>query len=74
MCLLTETGGGQGGTVQPMCTKPALRTPTSPASADAVWWAATMITTVGYGDRYPVTGTGRIIAAVMMFIGIGRSQ
>jgi len=29
---------------------------------DALWWASTTITTVGYGDRYPVTGTGRLVA------------
>jgi voltage-gated potassium channel len=37
---------------------------------DALWWALTTVTTVGYGDTYPVTTEGRIIAAVMMLIGI----
>jgi len=37
---------------------------------DALWWAATTVTTVGYGDTYPATGTGRAIAAVLMFCGI----
>ena len=38
---------------------------------DALWWAATTMTTVGYGDKYPLTSEGRIIAAVLMFAGIG---
>ena len=37
---------------------------------DALWWAVVTITTVGYGDLYPVTVTGRLIAGVMMLIGI----
>jgi voltage-gated potassium channel len=37
---------------------------------DAVWWAITTVTTVGYGDRYPVTATGRAIAAGLMIIGV----
>lgn len=38
---------------------------------DAIWWACTTVTTVGYGDRYPVTGTGRTVAVVLMMVGIG---
>lgn len=38
---------------------------------DALWWAATTITTVGYGDHYPVTAGGRIVAVTLMVIGIG---
>ena len=37
---------------------------------DALWWAATTVTTVGYGDRYPTTGLGRLIAVVLMIVGI----
>ncbi|TVP40421.1 ion channel [Candidatus Nitrosocosmicus arcticus] len=37
---------------------------------DAVWWAVVTVTTVGYGDVYPVTFEGRIIATVIMVIGI----
>ena len=37
---------------------------------DAVWWAFVTITTVGYGDLYPVTATGRLIAAGVMLGGI----
>ncbi|WP_082592416.1 potassium channel family protein [Phycicoccus sp. Soil803] len=37
---------------------------------DALWWASTTVTTVGYGDRYPVTTTGRVIAVALMIVGI----
>ncbi|MFH5208109.1 potassium channel family protein [Antrihabitans spumae] len=37
---------------------------------DALWWATTTVTTVGYGDRYPVTTPGRFIAVVLMLVGI----
>jgi voltage-gated potassium channel len=38
---------------------------------NALWWAIVTVTTVGYGDRYPVTAGGRIVAAVLMLVGIG---
>ncbi len=38
---------------------------------DAIWWAVVTITTVGYGDRYPVSPEGRIIAALLMTAGVG---
>jgi voltage-gated potassium channel len=38
---------------------------------DAVWWAATTITTVGYGDRFPITSEGRFVAALLMAAGVG---
>ena len=38
--------------------------------ADALWWAATTVTTVGYGDTFPVTGTGRLVAVALMVVGI----
>lgn len=38
---------------------------------DAVWWAFVTVATVGYGDFYPVTDTGRNIAIAIMFVGIG---
>jgi voltage-gated potassium channel len=37
---------------------------------DAVWWAITTITTVGYGDMYPVTPIGRMVAGALMMSGI----
>lgn len=37
---------------------------------DALWWAATTVTTVGYGDTYPVTPAGRGVAVFLMVTGI----
>lgn len=38
---------------------------------DALWWSYVTITTVGYGDKYPVTTEGRLLAAVLMTVGVG---
>ncbi len=38
---------------------------------DCMWWAVVTITTVGYGDTYPVTSGGRLIASVFALMGIG---
>jgi voltage-gated potassium channel len=37
---------------------------------DALWWAVTTITTVGYGDRFPLSPAGRGVAVVLMVAGI----
>ena len=39
--------------------------------SDALWWAFVTITTVGYGDRYPTTGSGRLIGIALMVCGVG---
>lgn len=38
---------------------------------DALWWSIVTVTTVGYGDRFPVSGGGRAVASVLMMVGIG---
>lgn len=41
-----------------------------PTYGDAVWWAIVTVTTVGYGDYFPVTTLGRIFAALLMLTGV----
>lgn len=38
---------------------------------DAIWWSYVTITTVGYGDKFPVTTGGRIIGMILMTAGVG---
>jgi voltage-gated potassium channel len=38
---------------------------------DALWWSISTVTTVGYGDKYPVSAGGRGVAVVLMITGIG---
>lgn len=40
-------------------------------AGDALWWAYVTITTVGYGDRFPVTNWGRIVGIFVMTAGVG---
>lgn len=40
-------------------------------ASDAVWYVYVTITTVGYGDQYPVTNLGRIIGTLIMTVGVG---
>jgi voltage-gated potassium channel len=39
-------------------------------ASDAIWWGFVTATTVGYGDRYPVTNAGRVIGTILLFAGI----
>lgn len=38
---------------------------------DAIWWSIVTVATVGYGDTYPVTTTGRFIGVLMIVVGVG---
>lgn len=40
-------------------------------AGDALWWAVATITTVGYDDRYPITGEGGLVALILMSAGVG---
>jgi voltage-gated potassium channel len=39
-------------------------------ASDAMWWVYVTITTVGYGDRYPVTNAGRLVGVMVMTMGV----
>ena len=41
------------------------------SAGDAIWYTYVTVTTVGYGDRYPVTDAGRVMGMVIMTIGVG---
>ena len=38
---------------------------------DAIYWATVSLTTVGYGDVYPITAVGRLFASIISIVGIG---
>ena len=40
-------------------------------ASDALWWGYVTITTVGYGDEFPVTNEGRIVGVFLLTIGVG---
>jgi voltage-gated potassium channel len=41
------------------------------SASDAMWWVFVSITTVGYGDRYPVTDSGRLVGVATLTVGVG---
>lgn len=63
LALLTILGGG--------AAYAAVEKSQNLSAWDGVWWAMTTVTTVGYGDSYPRTDVGRVIAIVVMLVGIG---
>lgn len=63
LALLTVLGGGAGFA--------AVEKSQDLSSWDGVWWALTTVSTVGYGDITPKTDGGRVIAIVVMLVGIG---
>ena len=42
-----------------------------PSVGSGLWWAVQTVTTVGYGDHTPVNVSGRLVAALVMLVGIG---
>ena len=64
--LVLEFGGMAMVAVENSSPEANIRTP-----FDAVWYTFVTITTVGYGDRYPVTTEGRLIGIVIMTAGVG---
>ena len=61
--LLTVLGGG--------AAYSAVETSQDLNTWDGVWWAIVTVTTVGYGDTFPQSDAGLVIAAVVMMVGIG---
>ncbi|WP_052295957.1 potassium channel family protein [Pseudothermotoga thermarum] len=53
------------------CIENAAQPDTFSSIPAAMWWAIVTLTTVGYGDVYPVTLFGRFLAAVIALLGIG---
>lgn len=63
--IVVEVAGALIFTAESVDPSSNIRTP-----GDAIWWGLVTITTVGYGDRFPVTGIGRIIGVFLLFAGI----
>jgi voltage-gated potassium channel len=41
------------------------------SASDALWYVIVTISTVGYGDRFPVTNEGRLVGALIIVVGVG---
>lgn len=65
-CLLTMSGATAILNFEKNLPGANIRTP-----SDATWWAVVTVTTVGYGDRFPVSDGGRIVTAALMTAGVG---
>jgi voltage-gated potassium channel len=61
LALLTALGGGTA----------FAAIEDEPETWDGVWWAVSTMTTVGYGDVFPQTDSGRVLAMALMLVGIG---
>jgi voltage-gated potassium channel len=66
MAVITILGGGAAFTAAEQGHNPAVTN-----TWDGVWFALVTITTVGYGDIVPHTDTGRVIASIIMIVGLG---
>lgn len=66
MAVITVLGGGSAFTAVERGHNPEVKN-----TWDGLWWAIVTITTVGYGDIVPKTTAGRLIAVVVMVVGIG---
>ncbi|WP_331769076.1 potassium channel family protein (plasmid) [Embleya sp. NBC_00888] len=66
--VLTILVAGAAAVLAPECRAPDANITDSP---DALWWAISTVTTVGYGALHPVTAEGRLVGAVLMVVGIG---
>jgi voltage-gated potassium channel len=65
LAALTAVGGGY------VYSAVESRQEPPPSVWDGTWWAISTMTTVGYGDEFPLTTLGRIVAIALMLVGIG---
>lgn len=47
------------------------RNPAFENYGDGLWWALVTVTTIGYGDTFPITTSGRLVGSVVILVGIG---